>query len=449
MKFNEQDVLNNILNKVKEINEIAERNIEFLGFEGGVWVNTKTRLILKCNIHNIIGSTRYYELMKNGWKCNECKKKDQKGKGMITPKEARNRIEKIFKNNNPHNYSFSKIESTFKGYKEDITITCPIHGDFKVKYYTVINCKGITCPKCKNIKKRMTEDSAILNIENKIQTELSNKVTFLGFVNNKWIGSSTRLILKCNIHNIIWDTTVYHSFISSTNTRCKECAKDSRFILESYPENELIIKIIDRVNYLNSKYNINLEFLGFKDNKYIGKRLTKLVLKCNIHNVIWDTTIADDFLRRDGVICPVCSKLSGRISNLEWKCLNEIKKYIKDEDIQQQVEIKIAEPNIFNKTGKVLVDIFIKSLRLFIEIDGYQHTEYIDFFHHNKYSEFINQVNRDSHLKTFCKNNQYELLKIHYVDNNRIEEIIKSFFEEGKDITTKIEPKLLPVLYYG
>lgn len=49
----------------------------------------------------------------------------------------------------------------------------------------------------------------------------------------------------------------------------------------------------------------------------------------------------------------------------------------------------------------------------------------------------------------FSKENNIKLLRISYKDNNRIPEIIKIFFEEGKDITTKVEPKLLPVLYHG
>ena len=52
-------------------------------------------------------------------------------------------------------------------------------------------------------------------------------------------------------------------------------------------------------------------------------------------------------------------------------------------------------------------------------------------------------------LEKYCKENNIKLLRISYKDNNRIPEIIKIFFEEGKDITTKVEPKLLPVLYHG
>ena len=61
-------------------------------------------------------------------------------------------------------------------------------------------------------------------------------------------------------------------------------------------------------------------------------------------------------------------------------------------------------------------------------------------------------MNREEIIKFFnekLKENNIKLLRISYKDNNRIPEIIKIFFEEGKDITTKVEPKLLPVLYHG
>lgn len=83
-----------------------------------------------------------------------------------------------------------------------------------------------------------------------------------------------------------------------------------------------------------------------------------------------------------------------------------------------------------------------------IEYDGKQHYEFTSFFQ-STYQNFVNQINRDRCLEQYCKENNIKLLRISYKDNNRIPEIIKIFFEEGKDITTKVEPKLLPVLYHG
>ena len=63
------------------------------------------------------------------------------------------------------------------------------------------------------------------------------------------------------------------------------------------------------------------------------------------------------------------------------------------------------------------------------------------------YQDFVNRVNRDLWLEKYCKSRGITLLKISWKDNNRLEEVFRSFFLQGKDITTKVSPKLLPVPY--
>ena len=82
-----------------------------------------------------------------------------------------------------------------------------------------------------------------------------------------------------------------------------------------------------------------------------------------------------------------------------------------------------------------------------LEYNGKQHYEYTPYFHEN-YQVFMNQVNRDTILKTYCNKNKIKLLQIPYLDNDRLEEVIRAFVIEGKDITTHIQPKLLPALIY-
>lgn len=345
MKFDVNEVLENIKKKVDEINSNGQ-DVEFLGFQGGKWINTKTRLLMRCNEHNIEGSTRYYELLKNGWRCSECKRIAQKGKGMITPQEARRRVEKIFENNNPRNYDFSKIEETFTGYKNNVTITCPIHGDFQVKYYTIISRKRVKCPKCRP----MSAQEAISKINIIIETRLNNSIEFLGFVDNNWVGRDTRLILKCKIHKCIWESTTYGSLCSGSLkgiSRCSECAKDARFKLEAVPEEIAIEMILNKINEINSIYKVKLEFLGFKE-KYKGIHDTKLIIKCNIHNHIWSTAHLDDFLRRTGVSCPICSRINGhRVSKLEKLVTKELENYFSEDEILPQHEINIIYSIIY------------------------------------------------------------------------------------------------------
>lgn len=160
-------------------------------------------------------------------------------------------------------------------------------------------------------------------------------------------------------------------------------------------------------------------FIGFEDNVWLGNRKTKIILKCTKHNII-----------------------SSILYKSEDFYFDIISSCVRSENIQRNFYI------YFNNNKFIKVDFFIKKLNCIIEFDGIQHYEFVPFLQ-KTYSKFINQVNRDRCLEQYCKENNICLLRIPYKDNNRIPEIIKIFFEEGKDITTKVEPKLLPVLYYG
>lgn len=85
---------------------------------------------------------------------------------------------------------------------------------------------------------------------------------------------------------------------------------------------------------------------------------------------------------------------------------------------------------------------------IFIEYDGIQHTKFIRYFHKN-YQGFVNQRIRDLMLDEYCRTNNITLLRIPYVDRKKFNQIFENFFQYNLDITTKVEPKLLPILYYG
>ena len=200
----------------------------------------------------------------------------------------------------------------------------------------------------------------------------------------------------------------------------------------------------DRVKYLNNKYNISLEFIGFNTT---GKDFlfseAKIILKCNTHNIVWDTTPLSNFIHVDGIYCPSCSR-TGYYSRKEDECYELIKQYVPEDDILRQ--FRIFEESIENQSRTVYVDFLIRSKNIFIEYDGGQHDRYIEFFY-DDYQDFVNRVNRDLWLEKYCKSRGITLLKISWKDNNRLEEVFRSFFLQGKDITTKVSPKLLPVPY--
>jgi hypothetical protein len=126
---------------------------------------------------------------------------------------------------------------------------------------------------------------------------------FLGFVDNKWLGDATKLILKCDKHNHTWETSTLKNF-KRDKSRCKFCGKESMAKLQYVPEEIAIQKIKQKCQ------EEDYEFLGFVDNIWKGKN-TYLILKCKIHGV-WDTTIYESFMIGRG--CPECGKEISRNS---------------------------------------------------------------------------------------------------------------------------------------
>ena len=376
----EEIAIKNIINLIEKINKRNNNSadIEFLGFSEQ-WKGRDTKLILKCKKHNIIWKTTSYKnlhsLRHNG--CPKCSSDIKKETSSLTAEEAYNIVVELHKNDG-RNYDYTKILTTFKGYNNIVTITCPIHGDFNIRYSTLLikdnnTVKG-NCPKC-------------IREQNKIR------------------------LLK----------------------------------------NEAIRKINERINEINIEFNTDIEFINFVGNEYKNVN-TKLILKCKKHNIIWDTTSFRTLVySKRGPICPICSaNQTKKVSKKEKECLKLLTKYIPKENIIPQFEFKNIYNLNFKITRKLYVDFYIvfNNRKIILEFNGEQHILFKKYFH-NTYQDFINQVNRDNFLKTHCKENNIELLIIQWIDRNRIPEILKAFFEEGKDITTKVEPKLLPVLYHG
>jgi len=116
---------------------------------------------------------------------------------------------------------------------------------------------------------------------------LNNDLTFIKFVNdeNKYKNNKTKLELKCNICGYTWNTTSYDKFVSR-KSYCPQCNNKKHLKKE-----EIEKKILKRCEELN------YTFLGFKD--VSPTTLSKIILKCNNCNKIWETTTVSNFLKKD------------------------------------------------------------------------------------------------------------------------------------------------------
>lgn len=425
-KFTKDIALQKIKEKINTLN-----NIEFIEFQNNIWKGTKnTNLILKCTIHNELGIINFKTFIKNGWSgCKFCIKEKRlvnSNRYRLTKELAEKKLLEIFGKNFYIKYT---IPNDFGPSNKTIIGNCPIHGQFTTNYkiLTRKGCKG-GCKQCYYEKELITEDIAIKKINDSIiekkNREFKYDISFLGFVDNKWKGINTKLILKCNKHNIIWKSTSYNGFVNSGNIGCSLCKKEKRVIDSTLSPEEAFstVKEYNRNNLIFDK--ILQTYTSFRE---------KVIITCPIHGdfeINYNTLLINPTSGK----CPICNGYSGEIL-----CKLELNKY--------NINI-LTQKRLYINNQLVIVDFYIPELNTVIEYDGEQHIHWIKYFQPT-YQDFINQVNRDRCLEQYCKENNICLLRIPYKDNNRIPEIIKIFFEEGKDITTKVEPKLLPVLYHG
>lgn len=60
---------------------------------------------------------------------------------------------------------------------------------------------------------------------------------------------------------------------------------------------------------------------------------------------------------------------------------------------------------------RLTLDFYNANKKIAIEVQGRQHTKYIEFFHQNRIN-FLNQLNRDQQKERFCELNDIKLLTI-------------------------------------
>lgn len=350
--------------------------------------------------------------------------------------------------NNSREFKISFIEfidSEWIGRDTKFKLLCEKHNKTEIVKFRQFQEFGWRCNECILESQRFSEEVAYSKIYEKIAIE-NNKgkfIEFLGF-DKPWCGTKkTKVILKCQKHDYV--SSIYFSVFMREGWNCVKCTHET--FPHYLPENIAIERINNKINLENS-LGKSIEFLKFEE-PWHGVN-TKLVLRCKKHNYIGNKTTYENFLY-NGWNCPICTKNCGAISITEIICYNTLLKYIDESNVEKHYEINInKEDSIFNIKKSIYVDIRIEIDKkiIFIEYDGIQHSKFVKYFHKN-YQGFINQRMRDLILEEYCNTHNITLLRIPYVDRKKFDKIFENFFQYGIDITTKVEPKLLPVLYHG
>ena len=444
IKLKENQALKLINLMVSKTNQQAGRSISFLGFKNGCWVGSSTKLIVKCNIHNTTTEVSYNYFTRKDrkvWSCPECAKENRIISNLKckTEEEAliliNNKIEEINSSTDfKRDISFLgfKDNSFIKSGKQKIIIRCNIHNITAEIYLSKFLRYGYMCKKCSGEKSgKIRGRISNLELYNELTTLYKDKnYDFSLILNDEELGAPSIRIIKviCPVHG---EFSCSLLTLKSGKATCPSCKKE---LSKEDNLKRMEQKVIESINRKRAMFNLDYEFLGFHE-KYEGY-YTRLILKCNKHNTVWDTTRFGVFCS-DTVIggCPICHL---NTSIKEEECYKILCELISKEKIVRQ--FRVENCNINNKTRFILIDFYIPNLNLIIEYSGEQHYKYNIFFH-DSYDVYIEQVLRDSFLKDYCKEHNISFLEIPFLDNNRLNEVINTFIKSGKDISTKIIPE--------
>lgn len=437
--INEKEATSRILNHIEEINKIPYRNVEFLGFKNNKWVGRDTLLIIKCNLHNTITEVKYRKFYCFRG-CKKCKEEDKsrfiKNERKLTVIDLiLSKIENERKNN--HFLEFLGFVGEFKSiYSTKIRIRCTIHNIVGEPVINKFLKKGYTCKKCMGIQNKTRTQISNQEIYNRLIEKFGDeKYDFSPILKEDECGTGNdrQVTFYCKIHKKLITKGLWGLLKMKGNLPCHDCYIENN---REDEKNHFICLINNEIKFRNT-LGFNLEFLGFAED-WKGCN-TKIILRCITHDYIWKTTTARHFVNRDSIsACPECSKKY----KYEQICYNILKKNLGINDIERYHAVKCFDP-ILNKERTLYIDLYSKSLNKAFEYDGPQHYDNTPWFY-DTVEEYKDQVKRDKLKDEYCRNNNIPLLRITYRDNSRLEEVIKAFIEDDKDIAKKIIPKEYP-----
>ena len=274
------------------------------------------------------------------------------------------------KHNNKYDYS----KTNYNGIHQNVTIICPIHGEFEQVAKIHVH-RGSGCPSCSKIKLNQVRYGTDEFIQKCIEVH-GNKYDYskVEYKNNR---TSVKII--CPIHSEFEQTPSNHL----SNRGCKKCA-GYNLSKEQFIE--------DCIKIHGGKYDYS------KINWDTKKR--KIEVICPTHGSFLIGK-ANHRLLNQG--CPLCTETKGE---------REIRLILEHENILFNTQHTFNEC----KYKRLLpFDFYIEDLNLCIEYDGIQHYKISEFF--GGRSAFMKQKHRDKLKNKFCENNGINLLRIKYCDN--------------------------------
>ena len=288
------------------------------------------------------------------------------------------------KNNKPI-YEYNKVE--YIGSKNKVIIICKKneHGEFLQSPNH--HLKGNGCPKCGGRLKSNKEE-----FENKSKLIHENKYDYSKTI---YVNSKSKITIICPKHGEFLQSPTLHI----RGVGCPRCGGTGKLTQKEFEnrakEKHKDEKGIPKYSYIKASYISAHE---------------KVIIICKKEGHGEFLQKAHDHLRGDGG--PRCKYSKGERVILEFFIKNNICN-IKN---KRFVDCKLKNPLPF--------DFYIPKYNLCIEYDGRQH--YMAINHWGGEKELNKIMIRDQIKNKYCKNNNIRLLRISYLDFEKIEQILEN-----------------------
>lgn len=352
----------------------------------------------------------------------------------LTPEEFLERANKKFPT-----YLYDKV--VYVNNKTDITVTCPIHGDFQVRPDCLLN--GTGCPDCGGTKKMNTED--FIKKANYVHNN------FFTYEHTIYSGSSGKIFITCPHHGDFEIRANNHL----QGQACQKCKKEGiTHTITKLPKAHASTKKLTNETFFERAFEKWGDEYTYEHVQY-EKNNKKVLITCKEHGDFPVTP--NHFLAGRG--CPFCAK-NRPLTNEEFidrlkkingdKCTYEKTVYKTTHEPvivtckehgdfknlpsnllrgqgcpickNYKLEMKVFEflkgggfnfefQKRFKWLGKQSIDFYIDELKIAIECQGIQHFEEVSFFDSHNLEQ---RIQLDKRKKELCSEHGIEI--IYYTD---------------------------------
>ena len=430
------------------------------------YTSLKDKVCIICKKHGEFWQKASHHL--SGHQCSKCAAEERSKEKTKTNENFIEDAKKV------HGEKYDYSKTNYKNSNSKVCIICPEHGEFWQEAGG--HLQGAGCPKCGKISMAEKIRKEVSSFIEEVKEVHGNKYDYSEI---EYIDQVTKIKVKCNhCNNYFWIAP--RGLLNGNG--CPYCANLARSIKLKH-NTTIFIESAKKVH--GNKYD-------YSKSNYIDAE-TEVCIICEKHGEFWQKP--HTHLKGSG--CPLCAKES--FLDKTKTPINEAKEIIKNkfgdryvlidntyisftsealfidtEDGNLQFKIspihllsrKRLHPDrkfececlvkdwlndklikfihgykvegIIRNVYPVKIDFYIPDKNIWIEYNGLQHYEFVEYFHSN-IEGFKTQLIRDEKVRNYCKINNIFLIEVPYIYNTK--ETIYKFLDDV--IINNIDPNTI------